>query len=351
MNLLLDHGACAADVVHPTGCMDQKRPTVLTLAAQWASSDLLGRLIDSGADVHYKVLANSWELKFRDQRDFPVQIEVNALFFASFRANPDGVKTLVDRRDDGVDIVDMVWSPDCVGSLPLHWATRNQLPDELRLIPTSIIYERAGKITRTIEQLLDFVPATINVQDIDGNTALHYATRYFGKNGTMYTPVFELLCSRGADPSLRNYKDETPLHTLFQSQGDDAPVDPAVTSLLLTHGAKVTDVDDAGNTPLHLATRTWHFIDAVSLLLEHGADPAQRNLKNENAIHTAARGACPGNGIEETTEMPGDIMAILVKAGGVELMDLPNADGKTARQIYQGQNHEGIKDKQVTDVN
>lgn len=350
MNLLLDHGACASDVVHPTNDKDQKVPTVLTLAAQWASTDLLERLIDGGADVHYKVEAGSWELDFRDQRNFPVTIDVNALFLASYRANPGGVKTLVDHRGDGVDIADMVCSPDCVGSLPLHWAARNQLPDGHRLIPTSMLHERAGNIARTIEQLLDFAPTTINVQDNDGNTALHYATRYFGKNGKMYTPVFELICSRGADASLRNYKDETPLHTLFQSHGDDAPIDPAAVSLLLAHGAKVTDVDDAGNTPLHVATRNWHFIDAVSLLLEHGADPAQRNLKQDNALHRAARGVCLANRVEETTEMPEDMMARLVKAGGAELMDLPNADGETARQICQERNDEWMKDKEVRDV-
>jgi ankyrin repeat protein len=105
---------------------------------------------------------------------------------------------------------------------------------------------------------------------------LHYATRHFGKNGKIYTPVFELLCSRGADPSLRNYKDETPLHTLFQSHGDDASIDPVAVSLILAYGAKVTDVDDAGNTPLHIATRNSHFIDAILLLLEHNAEPAQK---------------------------------------------------------------------------
>ncbi|KAK6709500.1 hypothetical protein SNK04_010446 [Fusarium graminearum] len=340
MNMLLDHGASASVVVHPANEKDQKVPSVLSLAAQWASSNLLERLIDGGADVHYKVLANSWELNFEGQRDFPVEIEVNTLFLASFRANTDGVKTLVDRRGGEVSITDMVCSPDCVGSLPLHWAARNQLPDELRLIPASILCERAGKIIRTIEQLLDFGPSTINDQDNDGNTAFHYATRYFGKNGKMYTPIFELLCSRGADASLRNYKDETPLHTLFEAQGDDAPIDPAIISLLLAHGAKVTDVDDAGNTPLHLATRSWHFIDAVTFLLDHGADSARLNLKQENAFHTAARGFYLANQVEETTEMPKDMIDRLVKAGGAELMDLPNADGKTARQICQEMNDE-----------
>ncbi|KAK2473696.1 hypothetical protein H9L39_13656 [Fusarium oxysporum f. sp. albedinis] len=219
------------------------------------------------------------ELDFRDQRNFPITIDVNAPFLASYRANPGGVKTLVDRRGDRVDIADMVCSPDCVRSLPLHWAARNQLPDGHRLIPTSILHERAGNIARTIKQLLDFAPTTVNIQDNDGNTALHYATRHFGKNGKIYTPVFELLCSRGADPSLRNYKDERPLHTLFQSHGDDASIDPVAVSLILAYGAKVTDVDNAGNTPLHIATRNSHFIDAILLLLEHNAEPAQKEYE------------------------------------------------------------------------
>lgn len=347
MNLLLDHGACASDVVHRTNDKDRKLPTVLTFAAQWASSDLLERLIDGGADVHYKVKANWWELDFRDQRDFPVLTAVNALFLASFHANPDGVKTLVDRRGDEVTIADMVCSPDPVGSLPLHWAARNRLPDRHRLIPTSMLHERAKKVARTIEQLLDFAPTTVNVQDNDGNTALHYATRYLGKNGKMYTPIFELLCNRGADPSLRNYKGETPLHTLFQSHSDDTPIDTTAISLLLAHGAKVTDVDKAGNTPMHIATRNWHFIDAVSLLLEHGADPAQRNLEQDNVLHTAARGVCLVDRVEGITGIPEDMMAMLVKAGGAELMDIPNTDGQTARYICQGRNDECMKDKEV----
>ncbi|KAJ0143178.1 rRNA methyltransferase 1 [Fusarium oxysporum f. sp. albedinis] len=246
INLLLDYGASASDVIHPTNDKDQKAPT---------------------------------ELDFRDQRNFPITIDVNAPFLASYRANPGGVKTLVDRRGDRVDIADMVCSPDCVRSLPLHWAARNQLPDGHRLIPTSILHERAGNIARTIKQLLDFAPTTVNIQDNDGNTALHYATRHFGKNGKIYTPVFELLCSRGADPSLRNYKDERPLHTLFQSHGDDASIDPVAVSLILAYGAKVTDVDNAGNTPLHIATRNSHFIDAILLLLEHNAEPAQKEYE------------------------------------------------------------------------
>ncbi|KAM0228783.1 hypothetical protein ACHAP5_011846 [Fusarium lateritium] len=351
MNLLLDHGACASDIVHPTNNKDQNHPTILTLAAQWASNGLLERLINCGANVHYKVAANSWDLDFRNQRDLPVKVEVNALFLASFHANPDGVKTVVDRRGDGVNVTDMVCSPDCVGSLPLHWAARNQLPDEHRFIPTSMLHERARNIARTIEQLLDFAPTTVNAQDNDGNTALHYAARYFGKNGKIYTPIFELLCNYGADASLRNYENETPLHTLFQSHGDHIPIDPAAILLLLTHGAKITDANDAGNTPLHLATSNWHFIDAISLLLEHGADPARRDLKQENALHTAAHGVYRTSGldslVEETIETPKNIITRLVKAGGAGLMDLPNADGETAQQICQERNIKRTEDKAV----
>ncbi|CVL08565.1 related to ankyrin [Fusarium proliferatum] len=349
MNLLLDRGACASDVVHPTNDKDKKLPSVLTLAAQWASSDLLERLIDGGADVHYKVAAGSWNLGFGSQRDLPVEVEVTALFLSSFRANPSGVKTLVDRRSDGVSIADMVCSPDCVGSLPLHWAARNQLPDTPSAIPASILHERAGNITRTIEQLLDFAHTTVNIQDNDGNTALHYATRYFGKNGKMYTPVLELLCSRGADASLRNYKDETPLHTLFQSYNDNAPIDPVTVSLLLAHGAKATDVDNAGNTPLHIACLSVRFGgDAVSLLLQHGADPALRNSKQDTPVHTIAYFHCPRDKsrseADELMREQDDILDRMVKVGGEQLMDLRNAAGKSTRQIYQDSRAEWLQD-------
>ncbi|RBA22510.1 hypothetical protein FPRO05_00857 [Fusarium proliferatum] len=258
-------------------------PSVLTLAAQWASSNLLERLIDGGADVHYKVAVGSWDLGFGSQRDLPVKIEVTELFLASFRANPNGVKTLVDRRSDGVSIADMVCSPDCVGSLPLHWAARNQLPDLPGAIPLSMLHDRAGKIYRTIRQLLEFVPTTVNIQDNDGNTTLHYAAEFFGKNGQIYTPVFELLCSQGADASLRNHKDQTPLHTLFYACNDDTPIDPVLISLLLAHGAKATDIDDAGNTPLQIArlgVRTGS--DAFSLLLQHGTGPVLQSCEQRN---------------------------------------------------------------------
>ncbi|RGP78278.1 hypothetical protein FLONG3_3593 [Fusarium longipes] len=280
MNLLLDHGACASDVAHPTNDGSYKRPSVLSLAAQWASIQLLERLIDGGADVHYNVTVSTWELDFGKQLGTSDKMVVNSLFFASLYANPNGVKTLVDRRAIGVDVADMVCSPDCVGGLPLHWAARNQLQH----IPPSFYDKRAGNIRRTIEKLLDFAPTSVNLQDDNGNTALHYATRHFGKNGSTFTPIFELLCSRGADSSLRNCKNETPLHTLFQPHGDNGPIDIAAVSLLLSHGAKVTDVDEDGNTPLHIATRDWHFVDAASLLLECGADPAQKNLEQENAL-------------------------------------------------------------------
>ncbi|CAG7562028.1 unnamed protein product [Fusarium equiseti] len=280
MNLLLDHGACASVVARTEDDEHYKGPSVLTMAAPWASSDLLERLIDGGADVQYKVATGSWRLDFGNQRDFPPAIEVNSLFLASLYANPDGIKTLVDRRGVGVDVADTVCSTDCVGALPLHWAARSQI----RHIPAAFYVERAGRIRRTIEQLLDFAPTTINVQDNDGNTALHYATRQFGKHGSTFTPILQLLCARGADASLRNYNDETPLHTLFQPHGDDGLIDIAAVSLLLSHGAKVTDLDEPGNTPLHIATRDWQFIDAVALLLEYGADPARKNLKQENAL-------------------------------------------------------------------
>ncbi|KAJ4025848.1 hypothetical protein NW761_014305 [Fusarium oxysporum] len=164
----------------------------------------------------------------------------------------------------------------------------------------------------------------------------------------MYTPVFELLCGRGADATLRNYKAETPLHTLFQSYNDDAPIDPVTVSLLLAHGAKTTDVDDAGNTPLHAACSSVKFgSDTISLLLQHGADPALRNSKQDTPIHRIAYFCCPQDkSRSEAAELmraQDDILNTMVKAGGAQLMDLQNAAGKSARQIYEDSRAEWLE--------
>ncbi|KAF5630072.1 ankyrin protein [Fusarium sp. NRRL 52700] len=335
MNLLLDYGASASDIVLPMNDKESTPDTVLTLAVQWASPKLINRLIDGGADVQAKVTKFPFDLGFWNQGGYIS--DINSLFMACISANFKAVGCLLG--GPCVDQVDMVSSRDSRGSLPIHWATRNQLPDEVPYIPVSLLHERVRNITSVIGLLLEINRGSVNIQDEDGNTPLHYATEHLGRNGKLYTEIFGLLCQKGADAGMRNKQGETPLHTLFRRDGSNMPVDAAAVSILLAHGANVADVDTAGNTSLHVACFRANFGEAISVLLQHGADPTLPNSKKVMPIHIAAQFNCPPSAscskANETMREQDDILDTLVKARGAELMDVPNDAGKSARQIYQ----------------
>ncbi|KAM5345950.1 hypothetical protein ACJ41O_011811 [Fusarium nematophilum] len=339
MSLLLDRGACASDVVflpwnrrHGDEASNVIRDTVLTLAARWASSELMQRLIDGGANVHAKARHNDCFLDAEND-----DLGVTALCTSSMHSNFDAIKVLLDRRGAGVDIADMVSSRDSRGSLPLHWAARNPLYEEIRLTPTSRLAEMVQRIISTMELLLESNPATINIQDDHGNTPLHYASKNYGTLGKEHTDIFKVLCDRGADASLLNNKRQTPLHTLCYCENGGMPIDAAAIAILLEHGAKATDADDAGNTPLHHAARNLDNLDAVDFLLAHGADVTTRNQRQNTPLHEAARGIVWPRGPDMTADdrikAQDGMMSRLENAGGDGLMDEPNAEGKTPREL------------------
>ncbi|KAF5692429.1 ankyrin protein [Fusarium denticulatum] len=335
MDLLLDYGARASDIVLPINDTEKTPDTVLTLAVQWASPRLINRLIDGGANIQATVTKHPSDLGFWNERGYI--FDISSFFVACISANLKSVQCLLD--GPGVDQADMISCRDSRGSLPIHWATRNQLPDELQYIPPPILQERVRNIASIIGLLLDVNPATVNIQDDDGNTSLHYATEHFGRSGKLYTDIFELLCQKGADAGIRNKQGQTPLHTLLRRDGSNMPVDAAAVSTLLAHGAKVTDVDNAGNTALHVACFNCNLGDAVAVLLQHGADPTLPNSRKDMPIHTVAQFNCPPRAsrsrADEIMKAQDDMLDRLVKARDTGLMDIPNKAEKTAQEIYQ----------------
>ncbi len=57
-------------------------------------------------------------------------------------------------------------------------------------------------------------------------------------------------------------------------------------SELIQKGAKVTTIDEEGNTPLHLAARRG-FPDVAKELLRWGADPHIENMKDKTPLEIA----------------------------------------------------------------
>ncbi|KAF5250356.1 hypothetical protein FANTH_4456 [Fusarium anthophilum] len=306
------------------------------MTSEWAGSKMTERLVRGGADVHARFTEYSLVLRLYDEPGHVVD-NVNALHMGSFRSNFVALEPLLAHHRNAASALETVSSCDSRGSTPLHWATRNSLFNPG-------LQERAQNIKTTIDLLLDIDPAMVNIRDIVGNTALHYAAFYFSGNGRVFMPVFETLCGKGADASTRNNQGETPLHKIFAIA--NGTIDKQILSLLVAHGAKINDIDHAGNTPPHVAVRRLDNHDAIDFLIEEGADATIGNLKNETLVHIAASGYVFTPGLTERVEMQNGVLAILTKAGGIELMDLPNAKGNTPRQICKAHREKWREDEE-----
>jgi ankyrin repeat protein len=96
-----------------------------------------------------------------------------------------------------------------------------------------------------------------------------------------------LLKELGADPSIPNADNSTPLMAAAglgtRSPGEDAGTEPEVLEalqVLLEHGADLNAIDNAGETPMHAAAYK-NSPGAVEFLAAHGAKPDIWNRPNK----------------------------------------------------------------------
>ncbi|KAJ4245731.1 hypothetical protein NW762_013855 [Fusarium torreyae] len=177
MNLLLDRGADASDSggysQHWLDSFRSELPisdTAITMAARWAGSELIQRLIDGGAHVHAKV--THWTDKHIWKCSKPQVSGVTAVHTACQHANINALKGLFDRRGT-VDATDMVGCRDSLGGLPLLWVSRDPMHEDIGKVSVSELRERVQQIINTREFLLEKDATTINVQDNEEYTPLH----------------------------------------------------------------------------------------------------------------------------------------------------------------------------------
>ncbi|KAI7758970.1 hypothetical protein LZL87_009965 [Fusarium oxysporum] len=346
INFLLDRGASASDAEYMwdysysldpiTGESKKKQLPIfmaLNFAAEWAGADLIRRLIQSGADPHVKLM---------EDKEVTVRSDVTIISTASRCANVDALQVLLDCASKAGDVADAVSYRDSWGSMPLHWACQVSMEEDPREVTADAMEEKVQRIITILGLLLDCSPEMINAQDQYGNTPLHYTAKNYSNYGQKHTAIFQYLCDKGADSSILNKKGETALHSQCSYDGG-LPIDTTAIEILLDHGAKVTDKNNYGNTPLHLAVKNLENLDAIVFLLDHGADIRVKNLKGNTPLHEAANGMFWPGGVKEKYKTMGDILKRLQGDGGY-LMDELNAEGKSPWQI-QNERRKDFREK------
>ncbi|SPR08170.1 ankyrin repeat-containing protein 13 [Orientia tsutsugamushi] len=135
-----------------------------------------------------------------------------------------------------------------------------------------------SKESLSIAQALLTHGANVNLEDEDGNTALHYATNHFH-----HKEITEILLNHGANVNAQNNVGDTALHRAAKSG-----LGPTVLCLLKS-GASVHLKGENGNSVLHCAAQGRGPNESiVKAVLHHGADVNERNNNDSTPLHHAA---------------------------------------------------------------
>lgn len=163
----------------------------------------------------------------------------------------DMLKTLITPKN--------VLSKDSDGQTPLHIAIIKDSPFEY------------------IQYLIDS-GADVNARNKNGDSVLYLAVKKNKKD------VGDLLLSRNADIFATNTENNSPLRIALTEGGE-------VQDWLIT-SRTLNIVDGSGNTPLHYAAE-WNLKDALSSLIQKGANVNAVNSNGESALFSAVKADSP----------------------------------------------------------
>ena len=166
--------------------------------------------------------------------------------------------------------------------------------------------------------------STVNMQDLDGRTALHYAIMCDDND-----EIVALLLDADASVSITDCYNQTPLHWAA-GNGSETSI-----RLLLRHFKQTSDLDiqtKLGRTALHYALENPAAESIVTLLLEAGASVSIVDEDNETPLHGAA--------------WKGDVNSMRLLLDHVKQksdVDIQNVNGSTALHFvlwYRDANYE-----------
>jgi ankyrin repeat protein len=346
IQLLLDRGASARDSntsgffreaydVHKS----QPRNTVLSLAVSRASSGLVKRLIDEGADVHRK----DWYLRLNDFRFGGSDIDatdVSVLHLASSYWNVAAITVLL--QNGGTELLS---SSDSIGRLPIHWAAAGPMFHNEHTIPDN---ELDSRIIETFKLLLTGGIDMINVKDKEGMTALFYTIGSHAGCGIRHLYLLtKFLLEKGANAGLQNNKGQTVLHILASNSMTGEPINAVLIDILLAHGADISQTDMNGDTVLHLIAKNFRQVEVTRALVNRGANVRDVNAKGNTPFHEVGLGLLRNRvfrrqkteivTLEDRLKAQNEMVAALQDGNGYSnaLMDQPNVAGKAPRQLLE----------------
>lgn len=148
--------------------------------------------------------------------------------------------------------------------------------DGKTLLMKAILAKKEGEVKKIIDALIS-LGKSLDVQDKDGYTALHYAARCTEKEGTA---IAKLLLTAGAAIDIQcTVLKRTPLMYAI-------PRNLKTTELLLDSKANFDLQDNNGSTPLIIAVNNGDFF-AVKALINKGADISEKDFLGNTALRIA----------------------------------------------------------------
>lgn len=310
--------------------------TVLGLASSRAGYALIKRLIDQGANIHAKQqYQHAASCTFSSVMEIPW--DISALHIGSMFWNTDAIQALLDHHEG--NITEFMSYRDSNGRLPLHWAAAGPGSFECWLSDDLI----NNRIINTLKLLLE--GSNINSKDNRGENALHYAIRGHASCGGSkhFDAVLSFLLENGADACQMDIDEQTVLHKLAARCMDGEPIDIPLIDILLSHGVKINQQDNNGNTALHLMARNLRQVQAARFLINRGADVSLTNSKGNTALHECLtmgtilqRQTNHGpvrHTFDDRRRALDEMVAILLEVGGDSMMDQSNLAGQTSRQL------------------
>jgi len=142
----------------------------------------------------------------------------------------------------------------------LRWFT----PLHLAVLPASDNIPSADARAGIVEVLCNADTPDLNNQDLEGNTALHYAVQMETREANA---VIRTLLENGASPGITNSRKQTPLLLLCHNRALRRQPDfQDCLHVMLAHGANPNEQSTTGATPLHLCLYNKDIDGAVQLV-------------------------------------------------------------------------------------